>query len=115
MNSTNPTSVLPPTIPAPANAQAVFVTLRATARDAAAFRAHLMKVIPVTRLASGCRYSHTYQDPATPNEFLLAQGWDSIEQQQAYIAWRQSTGDLAEFGSFLTEPPKVEVFALVDA
>lgn len=115
MNSTDQTSALPPKVPAPANAQAVFVTLRATARDAAAFSAHLMKVIPVTRRASGCRYSHTYQDPATPNEFLLAQGWDSVEQQQAYISWRESTGDLAEFGAFLAEPPKVEVFALIDA
>ena len=115
MNGTRQPAGLLPTVPAPANAQAVFVTLRAAARDAAAFRAHLVKVMPVTRLASGCRYSHTCQDPATPNEFLLAQGRDSIEPQQAYIALRESTGDLATFGSFLAEPPTVEVFALVDA
>jgi hypothetical protein len=75
----------PPVIAAPAGASLVTVTLRLTAKDATAFRAHLLKVIPVTRIASGCRYSHTYQDQAKPAEFVLVQGRDSIDQQQGYI------------------------------
>ncbi len=105
----------PPKVSAPAGARPVLVTLRLTAKDAAAFRAHLLKVIPVTRVASGCRYSHTYQDPQQPTEFVLVQGWDSVDQQQAYIKWRESTGDLAEFLAFLAKPPTVETFALIDA
>lgn len=106
---------LPPRVAPPVNADAVLVTLRLSAKSAADFRAHLFKVIPVTRVASGCRYSHTYQDPANPSEFELVQGWDSIEQQQAYIMWRESTGDLAEFVGMLTKPPVVEVWSLIDA
>ncbi len=105
----------PPKVAAPANAKPVLVTLRLTAKNADIFRAHLLKVIPVTRIASGCRYSHTYQDPAKPNEFVLLQGWDSIEQQQVYIAWRESTGDLAEFVGMLAQPPVVSSFVLIDA
>lgn len=105
----------PPRVAAPANAKPVLVTLRLSAKDAGVFRAHLLKVIPVTRTASGCRYSHTYQDPSGSGEFALVQGWDSAEQQQAYIKWRDSTGDLSEFLAFLAKPPVVETFGLIDA
>ncbi len=108
-------AALPPKVAAPAGARPVLVTLRLSAKDAGAFRAHLLKVIPVTRLASGCRYAHTYQDAARPTEFTLLQGWDSVEQQRAYIAWRESTGDLAAFVGQLAAPPVVEVWDLVDA
>lgn len=108
-------TALPPKIPAPANARQVLVILRLSAKDPAAFHGHLLKVIPVTRLASGCRYSHTYQDPIVPGEFALVQGWDSVDQQQGYIRWRESTGDLAELISFLSKPPVVETFSLLDA
>jgi len=93
----------------------VLVSLRASAQQADVFRSHLLKVIPVTRLAAGCRYSHTYEDPSAPGEFLLVQGWDSREQHQAYLRWRESTGDLAAFLGLLAKPPTVESFVLVDA
>ena len=31
-------------------------------------REHLRAVLPVTRLAAGCRYSHTYEDPERPGD-----------------------------------------------
>jgi quinol monooxygenase YgiN len=105
----------PPAIAAPAGARAVIVTVRLKAKDAAAFKAHLLKVIPVTRMASGCRYSNTYQDPAKPAEFVLVQGWDSSEQQQGYIKWRDQTGDLKQLVDMLAQPPVVETFELIDA
>jgi quinol monooxygenase YgiN len=105
----------PPLIAAPAGAQPVTVTIRLTAKDADALRAHLLNVIPVTRTASGCRYSNTFQDPNTPTAFLLVQGWDSAEQQQGYIAWRDATGDLAQLIDMLSVSPVVETFALIDA
>lgn len=105
----------PPAGPAPANAKAVVVTLRLSAKNADAFKQHLLKVIPVTRLASGCRYSNSYQHTKASTEFLLVQGWDSIEQQQSYIAWRQARGDLAQFGAFLSHDAVIETFELFDA
>jgi quinol monooxygenase YgiN len=105
----------PPAIAAPAGARSVTVTLRLKAKDASAFKAHLLKVIPVTRVAAGCRFSHTFQDPAKSAEFVLIQGWDSLEQQQGYIKWREQTGDLKQFVDMLVQPPVVEVFELIDA
>jgi quinol monooxygenase YgiN len=104
----------PPKIAKPANAAPVTVTLRLTAKDPALFKAHLLKVIPVTRKASGAKYSYSLQDPKNASEFLLIQSWDSIEQQQGYIAWREKSGDLAQFLGFLSKDPVIEVFALFD-
>ena len=105
----------PPVIAAPVGTKSVLVTLRLSAMNADSFKDHLLKVIPVTRTASGCRYSHSYQNTKSPSEFLLIQGWDSIEQQEAYITWRTARGDLAAFRAFLTKDPIVEAFALFDA
>lgn len=105
----------PPVVAAPAGARQVTITLRLTSKDAAQFKAHLLNVIPVTRVASGCRYSHSYQDAQKPAEFVLIQGWDSLAQQQGYLAWRDSTGDLKQLIGMLAKPPVVEVFELFDA
>lgn len=114
-NAAARSQLAPPPIAAPAGAERVTVTLRLTAKDGEAFARHVLKVIPVTRIASGCRYSHTYRDQQRPNEFLLVQGWDSIEQQRGYIGWREKTGDLATFLGFLNGPPTIEVFSMFDA
>jgi putative intracellular protease/amidase len=105
---------LPPVMASPDHAGTVLVTLRLSAKDADAFKNHLLKVIPITRLASGCRFSYSYQDPKTPTEFLLVQTWDSVEQQQSYISWRQERGDLGRFRAFLSKDPVVEFFELFD-
>jgi quinol monooxygenase YgiN len=109
-----PANDLPPVMAAPSNARTVLVTLRLSAIDADAFKKHLLKVISITRLAPGCRFSHSYQDPKTATEFLLVQTWDSVEQQQSYIGWRQKRGDLAAFRAFLSRDPVIEFFELFD-
>jgi quinol monooxygenase YgiN len=105
----------PPVIAAPVGSQAITVLLRLTAKDPATLKAYLMKVVPVTRMVSGCRYSHSYQDPQKLTEFVLIQGWDSVAQQQSYVAWRNQTGDLKQFIDLLAKPPIVESFELFDA
>ena len=97
------------------DARAVLIAILATAKDASALQAQLARTLPATRLAPGCRYSHTYASPTDPAEALMLQGWDSVEQQRAYAAWREATGDLREFVSLLAKPPVLEVFELVDA
>ena len=109
------TAALPPPVPLALGAKPIVVTLRLSAKDAGSFAQHLRDVIPVTRVASGCRYSHTYQASGSPAEFVLIQGWDSAAQQRAYIAWRTAVGDMAHFVSLLSKPPVVEVFNLIDA
>lgn len=105
----------PPLVPLAPGAHPIVVTLRLSANDAVGFAQHLREVIPVTRIASGCRYSHTYQAPNAPAEFVLIQGWDSAAQQQAYLAWRSAIGHMSHFVSLLSKPPVVEVFNLIDA
>jgi putative intracellular protease/amidase len=105
----------PPAIAAPPGARPMCVTVRLRGIDGTALRHHLLTVIPVTRTACGCRYSHTYQDPAQPDEFLLVQGWDSLEQQRGYLAWRERHGDVAVLQALLRASPVIESFSLLDA
>jgi len=99
----------PPHIPAPADATPVMVVIEARAKDPDAFRAYLQtsEVIPVTRLASGIHYSWSTQDQSNPERFFIIQSWNSVEQQQGYIQWREKSGALAEFVGMLKEQPQV--------
>jgi putative intracellular protease/amidase len=105
---------LPPVVRRTPRDEPVAVTIDLVATDPARFREHLLLVIPVTRLASGCRASWSVQTAEAPQRFSLIQAWDSLRQQQAYMAWREQRGDLAVFSSFLSEPPKVEIRRLFD-
>lgn len=40
-----------------------------------------------------------------PNSVLFYEVWESIEAQQAYMAWRIQAGDLTKLLSFLAEKP----------
>lgn|SRR6266481_4511607 len=104
----------PPAIAAPKNARPVIVTLDMTARNAVAFKAHLLAAIPVTRKAAGQRFSWSAQDPENPAHFTLIQEWDSLAQQQGYIAWREQKGDLGKLMDMLEAPPRVEISEVFD-
>ncbi|HEY9644309.1 MAG TPA: hypothetical protein V6C57_27695 [Coleofasciculaceae cyanobacterium] len=106
----------PPFIPAPANATPVIVTVELIAKDPEALERHLNSsgVIPTTRLASGINYSWTVREQNNSNRFVLIQQWNSVEQQQGYIAWRVERGDLAELRSLLTEDPVVRYLSPID-
>ena len=54
--------------------------------------------------AAGDLENHTY---------LLFEKWASIENQKAYMKWRQDRGDLDVFGRVLREPPIVETRDLI--
>jgi quinol monooxygenase YgiN len=94
---------------------AVTVTLRLTAKNSEVFLQHLSRVLPETRNHTGCRYVNTLVQVDRPQEFVLIQGWDSREDQQRYLQWRQTTGALAEFRSMLAEDPIVEYWQPRDA
>lgn len=106
----------PPFIAAPKTAIPVIVTIELIAKDPAILEQHLnsANVIPTTRLASGISYSWTVRDTANPNRFVLIQQWNSTEQQQSYIAWREERGDLAQLRELLTQDPVVDYLAPTD-
>jgi len=93
----------------------IVVTLRLAAREPAALRRHLLKVLPDTRRAPGCRYSHSYVNQSNPSDYLLIQGWDSRQDQERYLAWRRERGDLAELRELLSRDVVVEVLEAFDA
>ena len=106
----------PPFVAAPETAIPVIVTVELIAKDPAKLEQHLNSadVIPTTRLASGINYSWTVRDTANSNRFVLIQQWNSIEQQQSYIAWREERSDLAQLRELLTQDPVVDYFAPTD-
>jgi quinol monooxygenase YgiN len=90
----------------------IVVTLRLTPTDPKAFQAYLAEILPDTRKAKGCRYIKTYAAKDGAGEFLLVQEWDSPEDQQAYLAWRESTGVLQTFLGHLAKPAEISVWTL---
>jgi quinol monooxygenase YgiN len=75
----------------------VIVTVRLTAadRNANAVLGELAGALPVTRTREGCQSVTTVVSQDSPKIVTLIQRWDRREQFEAYIAWRESTGDLA--------------------
>lgn len=105
---------LPPRVEVPRGAQPVVVTVRLRAKDPSTLRKHLEAVIPITRKAAGNRFSWSSQDAKDPHAFTLTQGWDSLAQQQSYMAWRTERGDLAQLVERLEEAPEVEAAEAFD-
>lgn len=88
----------------------IVVTLRLTPSDPQAFQSFLAEILSDTRKARGCRFSKTYVGKEGSGEFLLLQEWESPEDQQAYMAWRESTGVLQKFLGHLAKPAEVHVW-----
>lgn len=89
----------------------IVVTLRLTPSDPKAFESFLAEILPDTRKARGCRFSKTYAANGAASDFLLIQEWDSVEDQQAYMAWREQTGVLQKFLGHLAKPAEVSMWA----
>lgn len=88
----------------------IVVTLRLTPSDPKAFQSFLAEILPDTRKANGCRSSKTYVGQDGLADFLLVQEWDSLEDQQTYMAWRGSTGVLQTFLGHLAKPAEVHIW-----
>jgi quinol monooxygenase YgiN len=89
----------------------IVVTLRLTPTDTNAFKSFLAEILPDTRKARGCLSSKTYAGNDGAGDFLLIQEWDSAEDQQAYMAWREQTGVLQKFLGHLAKPAEVNIWA----
>lgn len=90
----------------------IVVTMRLTPTDPKAFQAFLAEILPDTRKAKGSRSCKTHVGKDGGADFLLLQEWDSPEDQQAYMAWRDSTGVLKTFLGHLAKPAEVTVWTL---
>jgi quinol monooxygenase YgiN len=90
----------------------VMVTVQLTAKDLETTLNILSRALPVTRTYKGCRFINTFVGSSNSKRIILIQGWDSRGEQEAYINWRQETGDLQKLVSTLSEPPLVEYWEL---
>ena len=88
----------------------IVVTMRLTPADPAAFETFLGEILPDTRKANGCKSCKTFTGQGDGGDFMLLQEWDSIADQQAYMAWRGETGVLATFLGHLAKPADVVIW-----
>lgn len=88
----------------------ITVTLRLTPADPAALHAFLTEILPDTRKAKGCLFSRTFVCSNDAREVLLVQEWESLSDQQAYMAWREQTGVLKTFLGHLAAPADVAIW-----
>lgn len=71
--------------------------------------ATLMAILPDTAKYEGAELISCAADPADKT-FYIHEVWNSVESQQAYLAWRQERGDVDKLVALLREPPSFEEF-----
>ena len=67
------------------------------------FLAMMIEAAPATRARDGNRLFDIYVDQDKPGHVVFYEIWDSKEQQQAYLAWRQETGFNAKLGPYMMQ------------
>ncbi|WP_419807642.1 putative quinol monooxygenase [Sphingomonas sp.] len=70
-----------------------------------AFLAYTIPNLAVSRAWPGNSRFDMLVDEARPGRVLFYEIWDSVEVQQAYMAWRAQAGDVARLTSFLAAAP----------
>jgi len=74
----------------------------------------LVGLFPETRTYDGCIDIKAYLND-DGHTFIFIEHWETKEQYQNYLAWREETGVLAKLGSFLQEPPSIRYFDALNA
>ena len=65
------------------------------------FLAMMIEAAPDTRARDGNRLFDIYVDQDDPGHVVFYEIWDSKEQQQAYVSWRQESGFNARIGPYM--------------
>ena len=71
-----------------------------------AFLDYTVENLKISRSYAGNIEFDILTDEIRPNTVLFYEVWESIEAQQAYMAWRIQAGDLTTLLSFLDDKPK---------
>ena len=67
------------------------------------FLALMIEAAPDTRAREGCRLFDIYVDQDNPGHVVFYEIWDSREQQEAYLSWRQESGFNARIGPYMVQ------------
>ncbi len=73
----------------------------------------LEKNLPNVRAFKGNRRARIFFDKVN-NEMLIDEDWDSIAQHQSYIDFIANNGVMDQLAAFLTAPPSIKYFNLVE-
>ena len=90
----------------------VTVTWAIKPECADAFVAALDGMFPVTRQRGGFRDIRLLKSAIEPNQFVLIEAWDDIQNFQDYAQFRTETGDTADLLAMTASPPQLGVWAL---
>ena len=95
---------------------ATLVILEVRAKEGALpeVKEFLAKNLPDTRGYDGCLELTPYlnEDGRT---VVIVEKWVSKPQYEQYLAWRQETGALADFGKLTEGEPNIRYFEAIDA
>jgi quinol monooxygenase YgiN len=94
---------------------AVTLELRCQAGKGGELVAALKSMLPDTRLRQGAQRIEMVVNQDDADHIILVETWDTKEDQQAYMAWRQERGDLDALGNFVAAPPAITYFDVADA
>ena len=73
------------------------------------FTAIMPEMFKDTRARKGFRAIRAVRNQQNPDRIIFIEDWDSLQDYQDYIAWRNSRGEgLAGMESVLLEPPTLE-------
>ncbi len=72
----------------------------------------LRGMFPTTRLKKGFRNIRLLRSEVDPNEFILVQEWDEVQDHQDYMQFRTETGDIAKLMAMTVSPPQIGYWSL---
>lgn len=72
----------------------------------------LREMFPITRLKKGFRNIRLLRSEVEPDEFILVQEWDEVEDHQNYMQFRAETGDIAKLMAMTVSPPQIGYWSL---
>ena len=68
------------------------------------------QMLPDTRAFDGCLGIEVLQDRENPNYIILDEKWETQEQQQKYMKWREENGFTEQISALLSAPPIFKYF-----
>ncbi len=90
----------------------VTLTLKAKPERFSELEAGIAAALPATSAAKGAELIRGASDPER-HIVTVFQIWDSLENRNAYIDWRNSRGEIDSLGEFLREPLEFRVQKLI--
>lgn len=74
----------------------------------------LKELLVDTRNYDGCEKLLVNFNQDDPLNIVIWERWETRQQYEKYLSWREETGAMKKFGEALTEPPNIRFFDEAD-